>query len=94
MKSYYYFNSSIDSSISNSIALGFQIIVAALFYGIFSLEVDNIGALFSLFPRMSAHINQGFNDPFEGVDLVVPDDETTGFFFAGKEIRFFTAIGK
>jgi hypothetical protein len=42
------FHSGINASFSNGIAFGFQIIVSPMLHRIFSTEVNDIGALFSL----------------------------------------------
>ena len=66
------FNGSIDASFSNGIALRFKGIVAAFFYSVFALGVNDHAALFGLLFGMAAHFHQGLNHPFKSVHFVVP----------------------
>jgi len=68
-----------NASFRNGITLGFQFFIMAFFHSIFSLEVNNIGALFCLFITMSAYFYQGFNHPFKGIHIVIPNDQPAGF---------------
>jgi hypothetical protein len=40
--------------------------------------VNDHGALFSLLVGMVADLNQGLDDPFEGIDIIVPYDKAAG----------------
>src|SRR6188474_2980193 len=89
---YNHFDSSTNASISNSIALWFQFIVASLLYRIFSLVVYDVGTLLSLLTIMAADIHQGVDHPFKCIHLVIPYNEIAWFLHTGKNIDFFPLL--
>ena len=66
--------SSADASIYKVFSHGFEDVFVSFFDGILSFEVYNHGALFGLDWCVFADINEGVDDPIEGVDFIVVDD--------------------
>ena len=84
-----HFNCCTNASVRDRITLWFQFIVTSLLHCILSLEVDDIGALLSLFMAMSADLHECIDHPFKRINLVIPHNEGTGFFHTGKNIGVF-----
>jgi predicted enzyme related to lactoylglutathione lyase len=43
---------------------------------------------------MTANLDEGFNDPFEGIDIVIPDNKTAGTLIRGERICILLVIGQ
>ncbi len=48
-----------------------QVTVRAVFYGAFSVAMDQNGALFGLLSGVATDVDKGFDDVVEGMDIVV-----------------------
>ena len=70
-----FFDGGSDAPVGNGIAHGFQRIIVTQFNGIFSLGMDQHGALLGLFFAMTADLNECFDHPFESVHFVIPHNE-------------------
>ncbi len=69
-----FFYCSANSPFCNGITHGFECIVVATFYGILPFEMDEGGALFSLFRAVVANFHKRFYYPVKGVHLIVPNN--------------------
>jgi hypothetical protein len=70
-----FFNGCTDAAVGDRIAHGFQRVVIAVLNRVLSLAMDQQGTLFGLLGGMAADLDQGFDHPFERIDLVVPHDQ-------------------
>ena len=62
-------------------------------YGLFASYVIAVsGALFGLFDAVSADLDECFDDPFEGIHLIVPYNERTGFIDGGKQFGLLVGL--
>jgi hypothetical protein len=74
----HHFDGGAYAPVGDGVAHWFQKVVRAVLYSIFTLMVNDHGALLCLFVGMVADVYQGLYDPFEGVHIVIPDNQTAG----------------
>lgn len=88
----HHFYGGTDTSFCYAIALWFQVFIASLFNGIFTLEMDKERTLFSLFVTVTTNLHQCFYHPFKCIHLVIPYNKITGFIMNGRHTGFFPGI--
>ena len=84
----YCFDSRADASFGYGVALWLQFIIGTVLHAILALEMDDIGALFGLFLGMATDLYQGFDNPFECIDFIIPYNKAAWLFVTRHYIRF------
>lgn len=66
------FYRSADTPVHQGLPHGLDIFTRSAFYAVFSFKMNNPCALLGLLCSMVTHFNEGFDDPFKGVYLIIP----------------------
>ncbi len=70
----------VDAAVYEGLGLWAEDFKIALLDSVLAGVVDDEGALLRLLAAVAADVHQGVNDPFKGVDVVIPNDDFVGGF--------------